>query len=700
MQFTRTVGEKTTAPIPTPTPPDENAGDGNLATSPPEFRRKPRLKRPDEPRRADWEHQDQEPDLEPIEDELDADLEPDFEEDFETDFEEDQEQEEDDLDADPEPEDDPDDDEQDDIPPGCQEATPAQKAHKLPYTATPDRLKAAREALAKIQKEAYNKLSEYDRNITKWIVHHEVRILTKQNTWEIFEPAPFQKVALRNATRRYWNSKFKYSTIVFCWPRRHSKTICNALLVLWRFFNENNHNIKVVANSARQTVSTNFKLLRTMILNSPKLLDQLGGAQNVTRERIVHPGRDNLIEAVNSNDSSLYGEKVTIAWVTELHAARNDDVLQVLASSLGDSDNSWMLIDSTTDMIGGPLHKLENLSKAEDKTIFFHRIEYKDWATANRLSPKWLDRRWLKSRSQQMLPALFASQHLNKRTTGVNALFEADKIEACESDFPNKIHPAKLPELLGERKWIVGGGLDRAYGFTLNGDATIWTTVAKVAAVDGEPEYFVLSQRDIPFSQGKGIKKAIAKDHEKYKLENVVIERYNAQDIFSWCVDSKIAAELGHGTPNEQMSIFTELHRIVSDGRLHFPAELKQLSSEMRTFRYDLKAKQNVTFGHAEGFHDDRVYSLAWAIYALRERELVQFVLPSIRCHNKSRHAPLCYLREGDAILHCSNQCEAHKRVEQMFLYHRQKHVDKEPSIPEFFKNMVRLDGPIIYQGV
>ena len=120
-----------------------------------------------------------------------------------------------------------------------------------------------------------------------------------------------------------------------------------------------------------------------------------------------------------------------------LHAAQDDSTLQILASSVGDSADGLVLIDSTTDGVGGPLHRLEQLSQSgEDPTIFFSRIEYADLDEALRSSPPWIRREWLRSRGKQLLPAIFASQHLNRRSASINALFPPDRIEASREPYP------------------------------------------------------------------------------------------------------------------------------------------------------------------------------------------------------------------------------------------------------------------------
>lgn len=532
-----------------------------------------------------------------------------------------------------------------------------------------------------------------------WVEDIKPRIPSARGGFTIFQPESFQIDEVSKALELKPDESPRYGTIVLCWPRRHSKTVMNALIVLWRFYTKQTQTIKVLANSERQVTSTAFKLAKDIILNTPALIGAIGKG-NVQQYKITYPALQNTIQAIPANERVAYGAKVTVAWTTELHAAKDDSVLQILASSTGDSEDGLVLIDSTTDGTGGPIHLLEQFQESgEDPTVFVSRIEYSGLEEALEKSPPWIRRNWLKSRKAQMLPALFASQHLNQRGAAVNALFAPERIRACQDTYRAPVAAEGLKNLFQGRKYIVGGGLDRAYGFSLNGDATIWTTVAKAAGDDGEAEYTLLNQESIPFSSGRGIKKTIAQDHERYDLENAVIEAYNAQDIASWAQDARIPVEVIHPTIQTQVPLFTELHRIVAEGRLHFSAEFKNLAGEMKTFKYDTTGP-NPKFGHPKGFHDDRVYSLAWAIYALRDSELAAYEVSNIVCHSKSTHARLCYLRGGSAQLYCAAECEAHRQVESMYLQHIRRRVDHELTLPEFFHSKVRRRGALIYQGV
>lgn len=534
----------------------------------------------------------------------------------------------------------------------------------------------------------------------QWVKDVEPRIPSRKGGFEVFKPVDFQVEAVRDALAQDEAGGWLHQTICFSFPRRHSKTTLNALLVTWRFtlFGPN-ENIKVMANSERQTLSVGFSLVKKIILNTPFLLSQVG-RENLRAYDIQHPKLQNIISAVSCNVAGLYGEKITCGWVSEIHAAASDEAMQVLASSLGDTEGSWLLVDSTVDAVGGPMHRLEQLQDAgEDPTVFVRRVEYRDLEDALEKSPPWIDRAWLKSRQKQLLPAIFKTQHLNQRSAAASNLFAMEDIRAAREVVPCPMDGEDVERIAAGRKYATGGGLDRAYFGSLHGDATIWTSVAKVADAEaGEPHFWVLNQKAILGSLGRSIKKEIARDVERYDLGNVVIEAYNAQDIATWAMEQKIPCEIIHATNTNQVPAFMELYRIVREGRLHFSHALEDLAREMETFVYELKGDKP-KFG-SDKWHDDRVYSLVWAVYSLRARELAVYELPDIICDSRSSHASFCYLREGDLILPCSERCEAHKRCEAMYLQHRAVRVESELTLPEFFTAMVNVSGVRSYRAI
>lgn len=68
-----------------------------------------------------------------------------------------------------------------------------------------------------------------------------------------------------------------FMTLVFCWPRRHGKSVVVALIIVWRFMIGLTENIALVANSERQAVDTVFKLVRTALEHTPYMKARVAG---------------------------------------------------------------------------------------------------------------------------------------------------------------------------------------------------------------------------------------------------------------------------------------------------------------------------------------------------------------------------------------------------------------------------------------
>ena len=533
----------------------------------------------------------------------------------------------------------------------------------------------------------------------QWVKDTQPRVLNSRNRYEVFTPLPFQEAAIRGALRQRPDGRWQYLTIGFTMPRRHSKTVLCALLAIWRFSLWENENIINLANSENQAKATGFGLCRKIILNTPALLKQIG-QDNIFSNEIRYPQLQSSIRLVANNAPALYGEKISCGWVSEIHAAQSIEGMQILSSSLGDTQNAWLLIDSSTDSMGGPLHALEQAQEdPETDSVYVFRLEYADLAEALEKSPPWIDRRWLKLQEKQLPGAMFSTQHLNRRCESQNHLFTVADVDRCLEPLPHPLSMEDLQRIAAGRTFCVGGGFDRAKTLSVHGDNTIWTAVAKIAEPEGEPHFYVLHQHNVLGSLGFTSKRVIQQDYDAYKMVNVTLEGFEVLDISAWATDRGLVHEVVHPTAQVQMPAFLSLHQIAREGRLHFSEKLRELAEEMKHFPFELKG-ENARFGKSEKFKDDRVFSLCWAVYSLRRQELANYTLDAVICNSKSQHAPLCYLRSGDMVLFCTRECLAHKQVSAMYNQHMKRFVDSEMQIQEFYQQMVKMPGVTSYKAI
>ena len=248
----------------------------------------------------------------------------------------------------------------------------------------------------------------------------------------------------------------------------------------------------------------------------------------------------------------------------------------------------------------------------------------------------------------------------------------------------------------------IGAGLDRAkslLGSAMGRDNTVLTIVAKVARPDGEPEVFILDQIHVVPNTAQHIKKLIREAHDRYKLDNLTLEDYQAVDIEPWCAEQNIPVELVAASSAKQNSLFPELHRIVKEGRMHFPGDLGELAEEMKGFQYSELSGGKYSFGASGKGHDDRVYSLGWAIYSLRKEVMANYVLGNIQCIRRDKSRQFCMLLGGHLELSCSRQCLAYQQVRDMHREFKKFHTESELDVCQFYQRYVKVTGSLIYQA-
>lgn len=485
-----------------------------------------------------------------------------------------------------------------------------------------------------------------------------------------------------------------HGTIVFCWPRRHGKTVASALIIVWRFLTRQTQDIAIVANSTTQAVDTAFKLVKTIITQTPAIKTMVDAGEIwVGADVIRYDALGSTIQGFPASVQSLFGKKLSIAQVSELHAARTDDVFQCLASATIDTEDGLVLVDSTVGSTSSPLYSLYQLHERNgDPSLYYSFIFYRDLEDAVANSPQWIDPKKLRSRAAQDLPARFAQQHLNLWTGSQNSLFPQDLIDRC-----TETYPLDLKDITKGRACAVGGGLDRAYGFSLHGDATVTTAVLKV--LDGEePTYYVLASDEVKFSAADGIKANLTRYRRDYGMRRAALEHYNSQDIAAWAAEQDFDSETVSPTRERQANAFQALYNAAAHGRLKIHPAFDRLLSEMKTFEYELESTGTSQgaipkFGHAKGAHDDTVYSLAWAIYALREIELNPYEIAGIHCTGSGPAIRLCAMNGGDHVPMCAESCRSFLKVYELYKQYRSRVVVNPLQIEDFIRLKVSNTG-------
>lgn len=477
-----------------------------------------------------------------------------------------------------------------------------------------------------------------------------------------FNPGPVERAEIAKAL-----DGTDISIAIFCWPRRHGKTLTSAMILVWRFLTRPAENIAVVANSERQVVDTAFRTIRQAFEHTP-LLKRLvaAGTIKVGADKLELPSTGSVIQAFSSNPSALWGKKLSAAQISEIHAAKNggDDVFEALAGSLLDTAGSLLLIDST---VAPKSSKLWELYQAAthvtdpDTSIAFSHIQYADLDEACAKAPAWIAPAKLRSLSRQMLPHKFALLHLNRWGDAANLLFPAAILDPCL-----EAYPLNLEALAAGSASIVGGGLDRAFGGTVRGDNTVTACVAKIA-IDDEEHIYVLNADSVMFSRSAGIKRNLESYHKQHGMKRAVLESYNAGDIAEWAALQPFSAgvEVVHPSRRTKYAAFLPLYQAAAEGRLHIHPKFKDLIAELRVFEVheDGKATDGEAavpkFSHPRGAHDDFVHAMAWAVYSLRTVTLNPYEIEGINCTGIGASVVHCALNGGDHIPACADACRS-----------------------------------------
>lgn len=436
---------------------------------------------------------------------------------------------------------------------------------------------------------------------------------------------------------------------------------------MWRLMTRQTENIAIVANSEKQAIGTAFKLVRGAFEHTPFLKRLVtNGSIIVGADKIEIPSTSSLARAYTSNPAALWGAKLTCAQISELHAARNggDDVFEALAGSLLDSVGSLMLIDSTTSSKSSKLWELYQAANHDadpDRSIYFSHLAFRDLDDACNNCPPWITPEKLRSLSRQMLPGRFNALHLNKWSDAANLLFPADILDpAIEA------YPLNVLALAAGSAVIVGGGLDRAFGGTVRGDATVCAAVAKLA-LDDEEHIFILDADAVPFSRAAGIKSRFDGYHRDYGMTRLGLESYGAQDIADWAASRPYSAgtEVFHPSRRLKYSAFLALYQAAAERRLHIHPKFADLIAEMRVFEVheDGKATDGEAavpkFQHPRGKHDDFLHAVVWALYSLRSVTLNPYEIHGIACNGRGASIQHCSLNGGGHIPPCADACRS-----------------------------------------
>ena len=546
-------------------------------------------------------------------------------------------------------------------------------------------------------KEAAMKANTYEA-FKRWYDDRKPRILTK-GKYEHVTLTRKQESTIKRILQADGKGGFLHGISLIIWPRRHSKSVMLRLICLWLMDTRDNLTVQCWGNSEAHSRRVQYTPIARIIQNTPSLRKRISD-KNIRKDEIIHGSNGSKIMAMVGG-SVVFGDKIDVLYVDDYHHNPDLESVNALQAALLDQDNALMLVGSNVDSIDGHVHQLQKLA-TDDPGVFADHLEYMDWLHYEAMAPAWIDRAKAKRLERTTLPSEFARDILGQRTQAQNSLFTVEDLQACQMKygFPVK---GDVKALMRGKAVKIGAGLDRAkslLGSAVGKDNTIFTVVAKVARNDGEPEFYILDQVKVVPNTAQHIKKLIREAHDRYKLDNLTLEDYQAMDIEPWCAEQNIPVELVAASNNRQNAMFPELHRIVKEHRLHYPTDMDSLIGEMKSFQYTELSGGKYSFGASGSGHDDRVYSLAWAIFSLRKEVMANYVLGNIHCSRRDKARQFCILFGGDHELSCSRQCGAFLQVKDMHREFKKFYTESELDISQFYQRYVKHNGALVYQAI
>ena len=172
---------------------------------------------------------------------------------------------------------------------------------------------------------------------------------------------------------RMLNGRFLYRLIVFCWMRGEGKSFIACLVQLWKFMNWPRQMIVLGANSKEQTKFVHFDIIRDIILNSPKILAQVGKRNIQEKEIRIRDESDNIGSIIRPISSfSGIVSNITGYTFSEIFDMKNPKFFTQLDGSIRNIPNALGVIDSTVSTKDHILYNLfSSFAEQKTKTLYF-----------------------------------------------------------------------------------------------------------------------------------------------------------------------------------------------------------------------------------------------------------------------------------------------------------------------------------------
>jgi hypothetical protein len=315
-----------------------------------------------------------------------------------------------------------------------------------------------------------------------------------------------------------------------------------------------------------------------------------------------------VIRAVPCTVEAVAGIATDLLIIDELALIDDEEVVQI-AMSQTEKEDAKVLITSTASEHGHLLHRLylkylEGEAEKERLRFIYHGAEIYD-------EHPFITKEWLEERRRQMPEFLFRQYHLNEWGVAGEKVFDPKLVEAAVRDYPLPLPMERIDEVLGEKAvgFVFTAAIDRALPFSKHGDRTVGCVVANCLTESGKEKLVVVDLKVFPTGVAEEIKAWLMQTANKYSLSCVVLETYQAYDLYAWCKQRGLPAKLEHATREAQLAAFPVLIMAFERVDIIIPRHdllIEELQALERT---------NGRFKAGQGKHDDTVFALLWAVY-------------------------------------------------------------------------------------
>ena len=242
-----------------------------------------------------------------------------------------------------------------------------------------------------------------------------------------------QKQMLCEALRME-NNRFVYRLIVLCWMRGEGKSLLACLIQLWKFFNWPRQQIMLGANSKDQIKFVHFDIMRDIIINSPRLAEQIGNRRNIQEKEIRLKDSVGDVRSIIRSISSFSGivSNITGYTFSEIFDMKNPKFFTQLDGSIRNIPNALGVIDSTVSAKTHILYSLfSNFTKRLTTTVFFSYRYSKQGVPDDYWNPH-MDKSQLDDYKAKFMFGDYERYFLNLWSAGTQKVFTDEMVEATK----------------------------------------------------------------------------------------------------------------------------------------------------------------------------------------------------------------------------------------------------------------------------